>query len=307
MSQNFLQRIKNERPKDSYMRNCSVEDYNSDPGWRRSEMVDFDKAPRCMLTRKRTTPEMQTGINFHSYFLTRDDFNRSFIFEPKEFEGKDKRKNSKTGGCKEDYDLWKKSPEIGGREILSSKIEKKFKGMSESIMSHPPTKKILEKSMPEISCFSYLDGVPVKVRVDMERFVEEPVLVDIKTTSSAYPGANFEEIQRVIMNYKYYRQAAFYLDIYNHVMETKATKFLLVFIEKEEPFMGLSVMMNPEWIEKGRQENQDSLENFKRWLDSGSEDTFYSIDIESVPIPSWASPRVGIKPVDNSEIPSKIN
>ena len=296
MSQNFLERLQNNRNNQSYVRDCPVGSYDADPGWRRTEMIAFDRAPAHMLAPRNASPEMITGINFHSFFLTRESFDNETVWEPMEFMGKSKTTLAKNGGCREDYRAFK--DENIGRTILSQATKKQFSGMRDSILNHKPTREIYDRAAPEVSCFFDLDGkdLPGKARIDLEKIVEEPILIDIKTTHSAEPGRN---IQNIISNFKLFRQSAFYLDGYNSSLNTKASKFVLIFIEKEYPYMMNSVQMPDEWTEIGRKDNNVSKDNFKKWLDSGAQDTFYSPAIDTVEVPYWAKPDPEINLLTN--------
>jgi len=286
MSNNFLERRGNKRT-NGYYKDMSDLEYNYDPGLRRTELMDFSKSPSLMLYRKKPTQELSVGIDFHSFFLEPDIFKKKYVFEPSKFAGKHKGKLKQNGGCKEEYQEWKSSPRVASRKILSHEIKEQFSGMRDSILRHPSVKPIFESNKREITClYDISSDLPGKVRVDMEAETDKGlVLADIKTCQSAQPG---RMIENTIYNWSYHRQSAYYIDGYKKSTLEDCDNFIFIFVEKTPPYMMQAYKISQMSINQGRRQNLVDIDNFHRWLESESQDTFYSDQILSAKIPEWA-------------------
>lgn len=106
---------------------------------------------------------------------------------------------------------------------------------------------MLHSGSPEQSVVSDYNGIPVKCRVDF--LTSGDSLVDLKSTASAAP----RDFERDILNYRYYRQAAFYLD-YCKSAGLPVKHFTLLAVEKTKPYLVACYNLSKEYLELGRQE-----------------------------------------------------
>lgn len=124
------------------------------------------------------------------------------------------------------------------------------------IMDDPLTGKIFINGEPEIAYISELEGMPVRCKPD---YFSKSVGIDLKTTVCA----EYSAFQRSIFRYRYYVQAAFYLDIVSKVLGTEIKDFIFVAIESKPPFAIGIYLLDQESIDLGRKHYKADLEKIR--------------------------------------------
>jgi len=147
-----------------------------------------------------------------------------------------------------------------------------------AVLAHPKAALLLEQGQAEISVFGKIEGFDAKCRVDFLN-TKHNVIVDLKTTNSAAP----DEFAKSVWNYRYHVQAAFYMDL------TKAERFFFIAVDKEKPFNVELYELDPEAIERGRQEYKKDIQTLQKCLDTGNWHG-YTEDkkIHIISLPTWA-------------------
>ena len=101
-------------------------------------------------------------------------------------------------------------------------------------------------------------GLQCKCRCD---YVIDDMVIDLKTTGEA--GASPEAFTKTIVNFKYYLQAAHYLQ------GTGAKRFIFVAVEKVFPYSVGIYELSPHFIERGYELQEQTLSDIKQAQESG--------------------------------------
>lgn len=147
-----------------------------------------------------------------------------------------------------------------------------------AVHNHEKASLLLQQGQAEMSIFGKIENFDAKCRVDFLN-TKHNVIVDLKTTNSAAP----DEFAKSVWNYRYHVQAAFYLDL------TKAERFFFIAVDKEKPFNVELYELEPEAIERGRQEYKKDIQTLQKCLDTGNWHG-YTEDkkIHIISLPTWA-------------------
>ncbi len=152
----------------------------------------------------------------------------------------------------------------------------------DAIMADPDASEMLSRSNRfEVAGFKkhstglMLKGLADCLTVDDNNFTVVP---DIKTCQLG--GASKEAFQAAIADYGYYRQAAFYLDLF------EASFFLFIAVEKEPPFAVACYLADSRMVRIGREQNERDLE---RIAQCELTDTWpgYPSGIQTIGLPDW--------------------
>jgi len=132
---------------------------------------------------------------------------------------------------------------------------------------------IAESSVFAKDCF----GITRKCRPDY--YIEDAgIVIDLKTTKSC----KLYDFQKSIYDYKYHRQAAWYMDALALSGKTVNT-FIIVAVEKSSPYMVRVFELDEKSIEKGREEYINLLAKYTKYLEDGSAEV-----LEKISLPNWA-------------------
>lgn len=157
--------------------------------------------------------------------------------------------------------------------------------MDEAIKKHLGANTLLKtiEGDSEVSAF-WVDketGVQCKGRFDF--LTKNGCIVDLKTTTDA----SYDEFKHSITKFKYYRQAAMYIDAYETITGKKALGFIIVAVEKTAPYGVACFKIDEAAIEQGRREYKALLHKYKVFKDN--EDFHgYSQIVQDVGISRWA-------------------
>lgn len=112
------------------------------------------------------------------------------------------------------------------------------------------------------------------------------VIPDYKTCDRA----DLDSIQRAIHKYRYYVQAATYIDGAEQLVAEYAA-FVFVFQEKTAPYLVTVVQLDELALRLGRDLNRQALDTYARCVRTG-EWPGYASDIETVRLPAWLERQV---------------
>jgi exodeoxyribonuclease VIII len=101
-------------------------------------------------------------------------------------------------------------------------------------------------------------GLQCKCRCD---YVIDDMVIDLKTTGES--GSSPEAFTKTIVNFKYYLQAAHYLQ------GTGQKRFIFVAVEKVHPFSVGVYELSPHFIERGYELQEQALSDIKQAQESG--------------------------------------
>lgn len=164
-----------------------------------------------------------------------------------------------------------------GKIILLRSDAEMAKILIENYSSCKAATDLISKGRPEVSFFSELNGVKVKVRTDWLR--DDGHIADIKTTSG---GLTDFEIAQTIKKYGYHISAAMYLEVVAHFTK-KPGKFYFVFLSKKDG-KTRCFEASEQMIKKGREYLYQGLENIKGFYSSDSF-TDYKTTITPISLP----------------------
>ena len=206
------------------------------------------------------------------------------VLEPKEFEQEfaitpDAPRNTKVG--KDEHAQF--FEELGERTALTSSEYKQIKKMSENV--EIIAGKLLKGGAAESSHFSSDEkGIVRKCRPDYYN-EHTGIIIDVKTTKA---GDEYS-FARSIYDYKYHRQAAWYIDTLR-LCGKKAERFVFIAVDKTSPYMVRIYELDQEAIERGRKEYQDLLDEYIAFLETGKTQV-----VKPINLPEWAKPQTDIE------------
>jgi hypothetical protein len=236
-------------------------DYHAGAGISKSGMDRLAISPehyRSYLTEPRgETEAMRVGSALHKLVLEPDTFSLEFAVAP---EGLDRRKSAD----KAIYAEFER--ENAGKTVLAPDEFALAEAMANSIRRRKlPSAAIKSYGEAEVS-FYWNDpalGTLCKCRPDYLR--ADNYIVDIKTTKDARP-ASFE---RSAENYRYYVQAAFYIQGAEAVTGEKVKDFLFIAVEKSPPYAVACYFADESMIQAGNEEVRRCLTLYEECVRTG--------------------------------------
>jgi hypothetical protein len=253
------------------VRNMHESDYHDFDAISSSGLGYIKKSPahfKCRHLKKRS-PEFALGSAAHAAILEPDVFKRDYVV----VDAEDRRTAS--------YKAAKK--EHGEEKLLLKKDADLIEGMSDAAWLDDRINDFLSmEGESELSFFATEPetGLLIKARFDFLS-MSEKVCIDLKTTADIF------SFKKSIENYGYYRQQAFYSDIFFWVTGDFLERFLFLAVEKEPPFSAKLFEIDEEYFIAAREEVRELLYVYAeckkkdRWPKLSSE-------IEKVEMPRWA-------------------
>lgn len=237
-----------------------------------SKLKRFARSPEHMLAPWSGSAAMDLGSAVHDALLLPDEYALRYV---KWTDTKSKRTKA--------YEAWEAAnPNKVG--LLPDEFDV-IEAIRSKIMLHPVAGQLLTGGQPEMSA-RWVDaetGIDCKCRPDYAH-PDKGVLVDLKTTRDASPGAFGRDAAR----YEYHQQGAMYLDGYSDASGVVFDQFIFLAVETSPPYgIGLYVM-DDEAVEKGRSLYRSRLRDYKAWEDSGRAWCDYPQGIQKLQLPGWA-------------------
>lgn len=202
--------------------------------------------PHGFRQEKPTSKALELGSLVHKLILEPQEFESAYYV----LDNIDRR--TKEG--KERYIKALAEAEAENKEIIDLATYNQGKEIAEAF-NNTSVAKLLDKGVAEHSAFSEIDGVAVKCRPDYFRS-DKNIIIDLKTTSVA-GGASPLGFQKAIANFRYYIQAALYMQI------LKADEFYFVAIETQSPFMVGVYKLDIAALELGETQIKKALKRYK--------------------------------------------
>lgn len=215
---------------------------------------------------------LKFGSAFHSFILENDKFFQNYVVAPK-FD-----KRTKQG--KEDFALFES--ENAGKNLIDESDFERLNQMRLAILKHPIAKQLVEShGSIEHEIYFEQHGEPCRMKAD-KIIPEKKIIIDLKSTQDC----KLESCIKSILNFEYYRQAAFYL------AGAKAEyfqdfRFMFVFVEKTAPYLVQVVELTPEFLEYGQNEIKSLILKFQGYKENKKSYTGYSDVIETIDLPKW--------------------
>lgn len=235
--------------------------YNIIPHERQSHLNGYEKSPAHYQLKKNKTfssEAMKIGTATHIRVLYGEEAFKLEVaeipefFEVKEEDGSIRKiENKRTKEWKEQATEWKEQNE--GKICLPSKEYQLAKILAHNILVHPKIAKKFTGGIAEVSCFTVINGIPVKCRLDYWH-PDKGIIVDLKTSRDVATHSFLKSTE----GYFYDVQASSYCEIVYRIIGVPQSA-IIVAIEKTPPFVvkrflidniGLEVALNMymKWI-----------------------------------------------------------
>jgi len=209
------------------------------------------------------------GSATHAAILEPDVFESDYVAEPR-FD-----KRTKAGKlAAEEF-----AKESAGKIILPANDYASVVNMRDQVLRNPLASQIVKDATTEQSFFHLSeDDIGEKCRTDV---FKPASIADVKTVSSALPRDFFKDAA----NYRYFMQAAWYLDTVHAVTGDMPAVFAFIAVEKTPPHAINVFTMRPhdEATEYGRMQYRQALDKYRRARDSGKWH-----ELLEMQMPEWA-------------------
>jgi hypothetical protein len=206
------------------------------------------------------------GTALHSMVLEPDKFKDEYVTAPKF--------DLRTNKGKEEKRLFEE--EHQGKTVLKSDEIDTLVQMAKNVNAIAGG--ILQGGIAESSIF-VKDDLEFTRKCRPDYYIENAgIVIDLKTTRSCKPY----DFQKSIFDYSYHRQAAWYMDTLK-LSGKPANTFIIIAVEKSSPHMVRVYQIKDEAIEKGREEYQALLEDYKKYIDTGVAEV-----VKPISLPKWA-------------------
>ncbi len=181
--------------------------------------------------------------------------------------------------------------DAAGKTILTPAQWRDVRGMRDAALEHPKLAKLLTdprgKAEQSVYWIDEETGVLCRCRPDL--WVSD-IILDLKTTEDARPSV----FERSVEKFRYYVQAAFYMDGIAAAEKQGGLPeglqvpkhFLFGALEKKAPYLNGVYMLDAEAVEIGRREYREDLNTYAHCLSTG-EWPGYGDQIQSISLPEW--------------------
>lgn len=272
------------------------DEYHSGPGISNSGLGLLGRSPLHYWAKYRDpnrepvepTPAMQIGTAVHCAVLEPDRFRQEFVTIPADAP---KKPTSVQLNAKNPSDAtiaailwWEEFEERNkGATILSADDFAKCQRISESVQRHNAAEILFAEGDAEVSIFweDEETGVLCKIRPD---WLMRTAIFDLKTTEDASAQA----FQRSVLNYGYFRQAAFYLDG-AQAAGLEVDAFIFGAVEKSAPFASAFYFADEAMLEIGRSDYRRLLRIYAECLETDRWPG-YPEHLTPIGLPAWFKP-----------------
>lgn len=257
-------------------------DYHGGPGISKSGLDLIARSPLHYWSRyldpQRTptepTPSMRLGTAIHTAVLEPGDFSKRYYIAP------DVDRRTKEGKA-----LWQMAldeSQAAGSELISADDAKTCMSIYDVVRSHPTALKVFASGQAEMSCYwtDQETGLLCKCRPD---WLNLPFIVDLKSTEDA----SADGFQRSAWNWRYWVQAAWYIDGVEQATGQCPDAFVFAAFEKAPPYACAFYYADQAMIDMGRKEYRRLL---RILADCMSADKWpgYDADVRPLGLPAWA-------------------
>jgi hypothetical protein len=225
-----------------------------------------------MESPEESTKAQEIGTFFHDLTLLAD--------KPKDIAIKPKGMTFVTREGKE----WRAMQEARGYMILTQDEYDSIYGMFNAVMANKRLRYAVETGAREQAYFAPFggEGGSVMRKCRMDLVTTAASLLDFKTTTDPRKGP----FSRTMFDYRYFRQAAYYLDIAKEC-GLPHTEFIFVACEKTKPYSVGVYHVDAETIQAGRKQYIELLELFMRCRDA-NEWPALPEEPQTIGLPHWA-------------------
>lgn len=220
---------------------------------------------------KEDTEALIFGKLVHCLILEPETFDEKFIISPKI--------DRRTKEGKEAYQLL--CDNQNGRIVISEEQEEQASIMASKVLNHSLGSRLLSNGKPEVKIYWECPITGCKFR-SMIDYLNDYV-IDLKTTEDARP----ESFQRSITKYRYDVQGAVYLDAVEISTGIRPKGFIVIAIEKTEPYNVAIYLLDEIAIESGKSKYIRNAFTYKECFEANYWPG-YDEQINLISLPSYA-------------------
>lgn len=270
-------------------------DYHGGPGVSNSGLTALAKSPLHYWAKyldpdreeRVETPSMKIGTAIHTAILEPDTFHQRYATvpsdaprRPTELQRNAKKPSDDTLATIAWWDEF--NDKLAGRVILDADDYKTCLSIGSRVNQHPTARKVFATGQAEMSCY-WTDaetGLLCKCRPD---WLAMPFIVDLKSTEDA----SADGFQRSAWNYRYWVQAAWYVDGVEQATGMRPDAFVFAAFEKAPPYACAFYYADQAMLEMGRAEYRKAL---RILADCKAADRWpgYDTDVRPLGLPTWA-------------------
>lgn len=256
------------------------DDYHAGPGISQSALSALARSPlhywaqHVDPNRERREPSaaMKLGSAIHMAVLEPELFVEAYVIAPKV--------DRRTKDGKATWDQF--VIDAGDKELLSAEDYIVCQSIAQQVRNHPTARKVFQDGIAEESVYWHdrETGLLCRCRPD---WMKGNVIVDLKSTDDASHAA----FQRSAWNYRYWMQAAWYMDGVEQATGIRPEAFVFAAFEKSAPYACAFYYADEAMLEMGRREYRKLLNVLTHCI---ATDTWpgYPTEVTALGVPSWA-------------------
>ena len=253
----------------------SNEQYHQSAGVSKSGLDLIDRSPAHFKAKAfESTRAMEIGAAIHCAVLEPAVYATQYAV----IDCEDRRSAIYKAACKErDASL-----------VLTQAEGDRISGMHDAVYAHGPARAIMDApGRNELSVYAKDPETGVLVKCRFDRLLDCGIAADLKKTQDARPDA----FTKAIDNYRYYVQAAFYMDVYKWATGETLQAFKFIAIEESAPHGCRVYQIDDLSIEFGRMAYRSALNTYADCLAKDSWPA-YAEDEQEIGISNWLVSKI---------------
>jgi PDDEXK-like domain of unknown function (DUF3799) len=222
------------------------------------------------------TAAMKLGTAIHTAVLEPGEFKRRHHVAP--------QVDRRTKDGKAAWEAALAEAEEAGADLISASDYDTCMRISEQVNSHPTARKLFGTVGQAETSIYWIDretGVLCKCRPD---WLAMPMIVDLKSTDDA----SAQGFQRSAWNYRYWVQAAWYMDGIEQATGQRPDAFVFAAFEKTAPHACAFYFAEQAMLDMGRAEYRKLLRIYADCMETGRWPG-YDTTVQPLGIPLWAA------------------
>lgn len=253
----------------------SNEQYHASEGISKSGLDLIDRSPAHFKAKSlESTRAMEIGSAIHCAILEPEIYRQQYAVVDCESRASAIYK----AACKE----------RAASNVLTQAEGDRVSGMYDAVYGYKPARAIMElPGRNELSVYAKDPETGVLVKCRFDRLLDCGVAADLKKTQDARPDA----FRRAIDNYRYYVQAAFYMDVYKWATGEMLDAFKFIAIEEAAPHGCRAYPIDELSIEFGRIAYRSALNTYADCLTSDKWPA-YTEDEQEIGISNWLVSKI---------------
>jgi exodeoxyribonuclease VIII len=289
--------------------------YRRDPAIAISDLKEMSISPAHFYSKKfggyraEQTGAQYIGTLTHLSVLEAEEYAKRIVLEPVDAPRKPtsaqinaKKPSDETIAAIKWWEDWNK--EHGHKTMLSQDEAAQISGITGGVQLNPDAMQLMSGAMKEVAMFKTIMVNGRKIRIKGKADIicdpkskNAEVIADLKTVDRGY--ANPDDFSYSIKKWGYAQQAAWYIDLYNMLTATddpftadvKKSRWVFVVAEKLPPYVCITLELDEDSIEAGRDINKRHLETLAECFKTDVWERPLNGVRGRVSIPEWAKKK----------------